>query len=266
MTAQHQARIHVALETRDRGRIARVTVENERKLNTLDGALMDSFAEQVDALAAHDDLRLVILGGAGPRAFIGGADINEMARLTPVTARAFITRLHRCCESLRNLPVPVIGRLHGITFGGGLEIAAACDFRIAADNAVFGMPEVKLGIPSVIEAALLPMLVGWGRARQILMTGAPFTAAEALQWGFVERVVPEAGLDAGVEDWVASLLTSAPRAVRLQKSLMRSWEDLPLRAAIQAGVDAFVESWRTDEPKDAMQDFLDRQAARKAGR
>ena len=247
------------------GGIAHVIIDNERKLNTLNSALMERFAVELEALAAQDGLRAVVLASAGPRAFIGGADITEMSGLDPTTARAFITRIHRCCDALRRLPVPVIARIQGYAFGAGLEIAAACDLRIAADTALFGMPEVRLGIPSVVEAALLPSLVGWGRARQILLLGETFTAVEAERWGFVERVVPGGELDAAVEEWLATLLQAGPRAIRLQKRLIGAWEDLPLRAAVQAGVDAFAEAWRTDEPRQAMRAFLDAQALRKLG-
>jgi enoyl-CoA hydratase/carnithine racemase len=163
------------------------------------------------------------------------------------------------------MPVPVIARIQGYAFGGGLELAAACDVRIAADAAVFGMPEVKLGIPSVIEAALLPTLVGWGRAREMMYLGENFTADEALQWGLVEHVVPSSALDAAIEAWIAKLLTSAPRAVRLQKRLIRRWEDLPLAAAVQAGVEAFAAAYETDEPGAAMGKFLAAREARKSG-
>ncbi len=255
--------VRVAIDERSGGRIARVVIDNERKLNTLNSALMERLAAELEALASLDGLRAVVLAGAGPRAFIGGADITEMSGLDPVTARAFITRIHRCCDALRRLPVPVIARIQGYAFGAGLEIAAACDLRIASDTALFGMPEVKLGIPSVVEAALLPTLVGWGRARQILLLGETFTAAEAERWGFVERVVPGGELDAAVELWLDALLEAGPRAIRLQKRLIGAWEDLPLRAAIQAGVDAFADAWRTDEPRRAMRAFLDAQALRK---
>jgi len=157
----------------------------------------------------------------------------------------------------------VIARIQGYCFGGGLELAAACDVRIAAGTASFGMQEVKLGIPSVIEAALLPTLVGWGRAREIMLLGERFGAAEALAWRLVEHVVPAAGLDAAVEAWIGKLLTSAPRAVRLQKRLIRQWEDLPLAAAIDAGMAAFAQAYATDEPAIAMRGFLAARQRRK---
>ncbi len=256
--------VNVRRDERKRGVVAYVTIDNAGKLNAMNSALMGEFVERMAQLATDARLRAVVLTGAGRKAFIVGADINEMAGIESATqATAFITRLHRCCHAIRNLPVPAIARIQGFTFGAGLEIAAACDVRIAADAALFGMPEVKLGIPSVIEAALLPMLVGCGRAREIMLFGETFTANEALEWGLVERVVPAASLDEAVEAWIGRLLTSMPRAVRLQKRLIRQWENLPLAAAIQAGIEAFAAAYETDEPTVAMREFLAAQKARK---
>jgi enoyl-CoA hydratase len=249
--------VQVRVAERERGRVATVTIDNARRLNAMNSAVMTALAETMENLAGDEALRAVVLTGAGPKAFTAGADINEMAGIDNVVqARTFITRLHRCCDAIRDLPVPVIARIHGYCFGGGLEIAAACDVRIASDAATFGMQEVKIGIPSVIEAALFPPLIGWGRTREILYLGETFTAAEALAWKLVEHVVPATSLDQAVEDWIGKLLTSAPRAVRLQKRLIRQWEDLPLSAAIAAGVDAFAAAYETDEPMTTMQAFL----------
>jgi enoyl-CoA hydratase len=251
-------------DRREHGVVAYLTINNARRLNAMNSTLMDAFIATMNELAAEEDLRAVVLSGAGPKAFIIGADINEMAAIKNAEqATAFITRLHRCCDAIRDLPVPVIARIHGYCFGGGLEMAAACDVRIASEAATFGMQEVKLGIPSVIEAALLPTLVGWGRAREIMLLGETFTAVEALEWRLIERVAPPSALDQAVEAWIGKLLTSAPRAVRLQKRLIRRWEDLPLAAAVQAGIDAFAEAYATDEPASAMREFLDAQLKRK---
>jgi enoyl-CoA hydratase/carnithine racemase len=127
------------------------------------------------------------------------------------------------------------------------------------------MPEVKLGIPSVVEAALIPMLVGWGRARQILMLGETFTAAEALAFGFVERVAPLGSLDRALEEWLQALLACPPRAITQQKQLMHQWERLPPAEAVQAGIEAFVDAWRSDEPRRAMRAFLEARARKKRG-
>jgi enoyl-CoA hydratase len=251
-------------DERKDGSVAYLTINNALRLNAMNAALMHAFVAVMTELAGDEDLRAVVVGGAGPKAFIVGADINEMARIdNAAQATLYITRLHRCCDAIRNHPVPVIARIHGYCFGAGLEIAAACDVRIASEAASFGMQEVKLGIPSVIEAALLPTLVGWGRAREIMLLGETFTAADAKAWGLVEHVVPAHILDETVDSWIGKLLTSAPRAVRLQKRLIRRWEDLPLAAAVQAGVDAFAEAYASDEPRVTMRAFLDAQRARK---
>ena len=159
-----------------------------------------------------------MLTGAGDRAFIGGADLNELGAMCADSARLYITRLHRACKAIRDCPVPVIGRINGYCLGAGLEVAASCDFRAAADTAQFGMPEVAMGLPSVIEAALLPGLIGWGRTREMLLTGAMFSAAEALAMGFVQKAVPAAELDAAVEPWLAAICRATPAAVRSQKA------------------------------------------------
>lgn len=249
--------IDIQIDALPHGFVARMTIDNARRLNALNAALMDEFVEVLGRLAGDQKLRAVILTGAGAKSFIVGADISEMAAITnAASAKAFITRLHRCCEAIRAFPVPVIARIQGYCFGAGLEIAAACDLRIASETASFGMQEVKLGIPSVIEAALLPTLVGWGRAREILLLGEKFSAADALAWGLVERVAPDAALDAAVDACLESLLSSRPRAVRLQKRLIRQWEELPIAAAIAAGIDAFAAAYESDEPGTAMRDFL----------
>jgi enoyl-CoA hydratase/carnithine racemase len=222
----------------------------------------------VERLGADETLRAVVLRGAGERAFIGGADIDEMAGLDPSKARAFITLVHRCCDVFRCLPVPVIARIQGYVFGAGVEVAAACDMRVASTDAQFGMPEVRLGIPSVVEAALLPQLIGWGRTRQWLLTGDAIDATTAHAWGLIEEVVPAEQLDAAVEKLLDSILASGPRAIRAQKALITAWEDLPLRQAVQRGIDSFAMVWAADEPRRMMQDFLVRRRERKlaAGR
>lgn len=267
VTGSGSGTVDVHLDEREAGVIATLTLDNPRRLNAMSSALMDALIDAFRRLSENERLRAVVLTGAGDKAFTAGADINEMAKIeNPTQARAFITRLHHCCDAIRHLPVPVIARIHGYCFGGGLELAAACDIRIADETARFGMQEVKIGIPSVIEAALFPTLVGWGRTREMLYFGETFSAAEALSWRLVERVVPAAALNDEVENFLRKLLTSAPRAVRLQKKLIRQWEDLPLSAAVAAGIDAFAEAYKSDEPVVAMRDFLAAQKARKQRR
>lgn len=249
------AAARVDLHVDERGPVAYLTVDNQAKLNTFDRVLMGEFIATVEALVSRDDLRALVLCGAGGKAFIGGASIAEMAALDAAGARDFITLVHRCCDCLRRLPVPVIAAIDGYALGAGLEVAASCDLRVATARAKFGMPEVKVGIPSVVEAALIPRLIGFGRARELMLLGEIIDAATALRWGLIERMVEPDALDAEVEKIVAALLAAGPRAVRAQKTLMQEWERLPLDAAIAAGIDAFVRAYATDEPKRMLSAF-----------
>lgn len=252
------ARVDLRIEQRGDSTVAYLTVDNRAKLNTLDRALMGEFIAAVAALAAREDLRALVLTGAGDKAFIGGASIPEMAALERASAEDFITLVHRTCDCLRRLPVPVIARIDGYALGAGLEVAVSCDLRVASTRAKFGMPEVKVGIPSVVEAALIPQLVGFGRARELLMLGETVDAATALRWGLVERVVAPEALDAEVEKIVAALLAAGAQALRRQKALMQAWERLPTDEAIAAGIDAFVRAFDTDEPKRMLSTFAKR--------
>lgn len=250
--------IRVEVVDREDGRVATVTVDYQAKLNILGRARTERLRDAFLELAIDEDLRAVVLTGAGGRAFIGGADITEMVDFTPATARTFITTLHEACHSIRELPVPVIAKIDGYCLGGGLEVAAACDLRVATDRSTFGMPEVRVGLPSVIEAALLPSLVGWGRTRELVYTGENWDAAEAQQAGLLERVVLPGELDASVDGWLTSILANGPRAIRAQKRLIAQWERLSIEDSIALSIDMFEATWEDNEPRNAMRAFLDR--------
>src|SRR4051795_7564976 len=228
--------VRVAREDRpEGGYLARLVIDNASKLNALNRELMVEIVEAVKTLEVDPELRLVILTGAGERAFIGGADINELAQLDTDSAREFITLVHRCCDGFHRLPVPVIARIDGYALGAGLELAAACDLRVASDRAVFGMPEVRVGIPSVVEAALLPQLIGYGRARRLLLTGVTIDAEEALSWALVDAVAAPDRLDEMVERFAGTILAGGPQAIRLQKRLILGLPGIPPQAAAAPG-------------------------------
>lgn len=251
--------------TKDARGVARVTIDRQAKRNALSSAVMHELIGALASIASDEALRAVVLTGAGERAFIGGADVDEMAALDGSAARRFIDLVHRTCHAVRECPVPVLARIDGHVLGAGLELAAACDLRIAGDRSRFGMPEVKLGLPSVVEAALLPTLIGAGRARWLVYTGETIDATRALQWGLVEEVVPAPELDAAVDRLVESMLANGPRAMRLQKQLCRAWDEQPLDAAISSSIDTFAAAWAADEPGRMLGDFVRARAARKRG-
>ena len=250
--------IDVQKNNSESGEIVTITYNRQEKLNALNSAGIQKLTNAFVSIADDSNVRVVIFTGSGAKSFIGGADINELSNLNENTARNFITSLHELFVLIRHCPVPVIARINGYCLGAGMELAAACDLRIASNNAIFGMPEVKVGIPSVIEAALLPRLVGWGKSNYLVLTGENINATTAYDWGFLESVTEQDQLDIETDRFVDAIVKSAPLAVREQKRLVRQWEVLPVNAAIEAGIDSLANAYRTDEPRYSMQPFLDR--------
>lgn len=216
------------------GGIARLFLDRPAKSNALSSELLLEMLESLRKLKDDPALRVVVLAGHG-KAFCGGADVAELAALDRASGAAFVERIHRVCAAIRALPVPVVARLHGAVIGAGLEIAAACDLRIAAAGTKFAMPEVRLGIPSVVEAALLPRLMGAGRAAWLVLTGEFIDARRAFEWGLIEDI----GGEEAVEKLVESLLAGDREALRVQKELCRLWEEAPLAESITRSVQAF---------------------------
>ena len=246
------------IDERAAGRVAYVTVNNPEKRNALGLAGKKQLAAAFRKLAKDKNLRVAVLTGAGERSFMAGADLAEMKDLTPTQAHQVHAWVHHACAAIRALPVPVVARINGYCFGAGMELAASCDMRIGVTTAKFGMPEVRFGIPSGMEACLLPQLIGWGKTRELVYTGDHIAADEAYRCGFLDRLVEPAALDAGVDQWVSSILAAGPRAIRLQKKLVRDWERMSIAQAVQAGIRACTAARKTDEPKRLMQAFLER--------
>ena len=244
--------VRTEFEERSAGQVARVTIDNPRKLNILGRSALARIAEAMRAVERSARVRAVVLTGAGEKAFVGGAQIEELAALDSASAREFITLVHEACAAMRTCPLPVIARINGYCIGAGLELAAACDLRIASANATFSMPEVRLAIPSVVEAALLPRLIGAGRARWLVMTGESIDAQQALAWGLVERVVPAGSLDKSVDAARDSILAGDADALRAQKRLCKLWEEAPLDASVRASIDEFARAYESGAPARAM--------------
>jgi enoyl-CoA hydratase/carnithine racemase len=257
-----EAGVHVKVEERHGSPVGVVTVDNQRKLNCLSTALIVELRAAFEKLSEDRTLRAVVLTGAGERAFIGGADLNELGAQCADSARLFITRLHQACAAIRACPVPVIGRVNGFCLGAGLEVAASCDMRVAADTARFGMPEVHMGLPSVIEAALLPGLIGWGRTREMLLTGILYSAREALSMSFTQKTVTAADLDGVVDHWLDSICRATPEAVRSQKALMNRWQRVSVDEGIYAGIDALSDAYKTGEPQAAIKAFFEKKGTK----
>lgn len=240
-----------------------ITMRRERRLNALDTAQTERLTAAFEGLADDRAVRAVVLTGTG-RGFIGGADIDELGELDETSGRRFISDLHRLITAIRRCPAPTIAAINGFCLGGGLEVAAACDLRVASDAARFGMPEVRVGLPSVIEAALLPRLVGWGKATEIVLTANQIDAEEAQRIGLVQKVVRADALNDAADAWLADLDAAGPEALRAQKALLRRWESEPLERAVAAGIQQFAEVCRTGEPVRMVAAFKAERVAAKA--
>ncbi|WP_156329916.1 enoyl-CoA hydratase [Achromobacter piechaudii] len=246
---------HAAVQI-DAAGIATLTMQDAGVLNILGTPVIDGLRQALAHLRDDDSVRVLVLRGSGDRAFVAGADIAEMAALNEASAQRFISNLRDLCNAVRHFPVPVIARIPGWCLGGGLEFALACDLRICSDEAQFGMPEVKVGIPSVIHAALMPRLIGAANSAWLLLTGELIDARRAQDWGLVNAAVPAAQLDDAVNKLAQGFAALGPAALRQQKILLRRWETMSVDDAIEDSVAEFGAAFNTGEPQKFMNDFL----------
>ena len=221
------------VEVEREGPVARIFLNRPEKANALHSGMLENLEKGFRQLDAG--VRLAVLAGRG-KTFCGGADTAELKSLNPRTAGAFVEKIHKVCAAIRDLPIPVVARMHGAVIGAGLEIAAACDLRVAAEGTKFAMPEVRIGIPSVVEAALLPRLVGSGRAAWLVMTGEAIDARRALEWGLIEEIGDD-------ERLVQHLLAGDGKALRTQKQLLQLWEEASLATAVAASIERFAQAY-----------------------
>jgi enoyl-CoA hydratase len=230
-------------------------------LNLLEPGLIRALRDSVLGLARDSDVRVAVVTGAG-RATTAGMQIQVLRDLDPAAAKTLITGLHEAIHAVHDAPFPTICMINGACLGAGFELAMACDLRVASTSAILGLPEIRVGVPSVIEAALLPALVGPGRAAEMLLVGAPVSAAQALEWGLVNRAVPPEALESTTRGLVDAILACAPGAVRLQKELIIRWRSTDLRTAIEYGINAFAQSYATGEPREALTAYLEKRKPR----
>lgn len=255
---------HSSIELASNG-VGTLTIRQAGHLNILSSTVIVSLLEGFAHVQNHPDFRALIVRGEGDKAFVAGADIKEMAALDASNATSFIDKLRQLCDAPRLLPIPVIARIPGWTLGGGLEFALCCDLRVASTNAKMGMPEVKVGIPSIIHAALMPRLIGKTRANWLLLTGEVVDADKALSWGLVDQLVSPEELDSEVNRLADSLAELGPKVLAQQKRLLREWEDEPADVSIMNGVKEFASAYKTGEPEQYMRKFLGQKVKKHQG-
>ena len=256
----------VLLEEKEPG-IFLLTINREKALNALAPEVLDDIAAAVGAVAANAGARCLLVTGAGGRAFVAGADIAAMSAMPPLAARDFALKGHATLRALELAPFPVIALVNGYALGGGCELALACDFIVASEKAVFGQPEVNLGIcPGFGGTQRLTRVVGKPMALELVTTGRQVKADEALRIGLANHVVPaDALLDKGME-LARMIATKGPVAVKMSKHLVVHGQDLDLANANTLEADVFGLLAATEDKREGMAAFLEKRAAKFTGR
>jgi len=252
--------MYVELQVHDK--VALLTINRPEALNAMNGPLLEELRAAIDRVENDDEARVLVITGAG-RAFIAGADIAHMQGLSPQEAKAWSELGQATVAKLENMKKPVIAAINGYALGGGTELALACDIRIASDKAVFGQPEVKLGmIAGFGGTQRLPRLIGSGLAKEMLFTGDHYDAQTALHMGLVNRVVPADELLTHCLELARRIAARGPLAVRLSKEAVNHGRDMDLQKALHLESDLYGLVFSTDEPSEGCSAFLEKRDAK----
>jgi enoyl-CoA hydratase len=248
--------VSIRAETLEGG-VRLLVIDRPEKRNAMSREMVRALRDRVSEAGGDRRVRALVITGEGP-SFSAGIDLEEFARGSPDSAHALIEVLKDLCGLVRNLPKPVAVAVRGHCLGGALELALAADFRVCTEDARFGMPEVAVGLPSVIDAALLMQYVGLGRAKEMLLTGSPIAAEQALAWGLANRVVAGERMLEEAVALVTAVAGHHPSTVRAQKELIEDWLNEPLEESIENSIPFLVESFREGVPQRTAREMLER--------
>ena len=247
----------------EKGMIGIITISREKALNALNSQVLDEIEKTFDSVDINN-IRCLILTGAGDKSFVAGADISQMSTASKADGEAFGKKGNDIFRKIETFPIPVIAAINGFALGGGCEIAMSCDIRICSDNAVFGQPEVGLGItPGFGGTQRLPRIVGIGMAKQMIFTGKNIKADEALRIGLVNAVYPQAELMGAAEKLANSIAAAAPIAVRNSKKAINEGLQVDMDKAIVIEEKLFGACFETEDQKEGMKAFLEKRKVEK---
>lgn len=239
-----------------KGNYAVITINREQALNALNSEVLDDLDKVIDGIDL-ETVRAVVLTGAGEKSFVAGADIGEMSTLTKAEGEAFGKKGNDIFRKIETCPIPFIAAVNGFALGGGCEISMSCDIRIASDSAMFGQPEVGLGItPGFGGTQRLARIVGPGMAKQLIYTARNIKADEALRIGLVNAVYPAAELMEQAEKMASTIAENAPIAVRACKKAINEGLELPMDEAIALEEKLFGSCFESEDQREGMANFL----------
>lgn len=241
------------------GNTAIITVNNPERLNAVSHATMWELEKAIQQVGQNDSIRVVVLTGTGDRAFVTGADISKFEDITNGEIIDELPRLQRVVGLLEKLPKPVIARINGIALGGGTELSLACDFRIASEHAVFGLPEIRLGVmPGYGGTQRLPRMIGIAKAKELLFTGDQINAQKALDIGLVNQVVPYKELDEAVNTLAQKLCDMPPLSLRFLKEAVQYGMQMDLESAVRMESRLFALCFGTEDKQEGVRAFLEK--------
>ncbi len=242
--------------------LATITFNRPKALNALNAELITEFSQALDEVAVNEDIRVLILTGAGEKSFVAGADITELATFNPLQAKQFSQQGHQAINKLQALPIPVIAAVNGFALGGGSEIALACDFIYTSQDAKFGLPEITLGIiPGFGGTQRLPRSIGKNRAKELIFTGRMISAQDAMQLGMVNQVHVANELMEAVQKTAKQIAAKGRAALRAAKQAINSGMDVDLQTGCGLEIDAFSVCMASEDSKEGTQAFLEKRKA-----
>ena len=241
--------------------VATITMNRPKALNALNSQLLGELNETLDKIAGDENIRVLVLTGSGEKAFVAGADIGELSTLNPVQARYFAINGHMAMDKLQNLPIPVIAAVNGFALGGGLELALACDFIYASDNAKIGLPEINLGIiPGFGGTQRLSRIVGKNLAKEMIFTGKMISAEEAERKGIINRVLPADQLMAEVQKTAGIMAAKGKVSLNAAKKTVNDGVDVDLSNGCAMEINAFALCLASEDAKEGTTAFLEKRS------
>lgn len=247
-------------------RIARITLNRPKILNAINDLMLTEIRDALGRAAADPEIRVIRIDAAGDRAFSAGIDVAYVKDMQGVAAREIGRELHRTFLALRTVEKPVVAAVDGLCLGAGLELAISCDILIATDRSRFGLPNIDRGIPAIVEAAILPLVIGLQGAREMCYTGEFWDAEKAERRGLLHAVVAPEKFDDEVRRWCATIAQKSPTGLGTQKEIIHKWMTTDLESAIDFSINTVMLNFMSRDQKEGMQAFIEKRQAKFTGK